>query len=61
VPDIQGNVYVADGEVYIYNKEGKQTGFIHIPERPSTIVFGGKEGKTLFITGRSALYRFEEK
>jgi sugar lactone lactonase YvrE len=57
VPDNQGNVYVADGEVYIYNNDGKQTGMIKIPERPSSIVFGGKDGKTLFITGRTGLYR----
>jgi hypothetical protein len=59
VPDKHGNVYIADGEVYVFNKEGKQTGIIHVPERPSSIVFGGKDGKTLFITGRSALYRTE--
>jgi len=56
VPDNQGNIYIADGEIYVFNPDGKQTGLIHVPERPSTIVFGGKEGKTLFITGRSALY-----
>ncbi len=61
VPDSQGNVYVADGEVYVFNKEGKQEGVINIPERPSSIVFGGKDGKTLFITGRSELYRTEVK
>jgi hypothetical protein len=54
-----GNVYIADGEVYVFDKEGKQTGIIHVPERPSSIAFGGKDGKTLFITGRSALYRTE--
>jgi hypothetical protein len=57
VPDYQGNVYVADGEVYVFNTEGKQTGIISVPERPSTIAFGGKDGKTLFITGRTSLYR----
>ena len=61
VPDNQGNVYIADGEVYVYNKDGKQTGLINIPERPSTIIFGGKDGKTLFITGRSAFYKSEIK
>jgi hypothetical protein len=59
IPDNQGNVYVADGEIYVFNKEGEQEGMIHVPERPSSIVFGGKDGKTLFITGRSALYRTE--
>lgn len=57
VPDYQGNVYVADGEVYVFNTEGTQIGIISVPERPSTIAFGGKDGKTLFITGRTSLYR----
>jgi sugar lactone lactonase YvrE len=61
VPDAVGNVYIADGQLYIYNKEGKQTGMISVPERPSSISFGGKDGKTLFITGRSALYWSEIK
>lgn len=61
IPDDQGNVYVADGEIYVFNKEGEQKRMIHVPERPSSIVFGGKDGKTLFITGRSALYRTEIK
>ncbi|WP_239060749.1 SMP-30/gluconolactonase/LRE family protein [Bacteroides sp. 519] len=54
--DNNGNLYVADGQIYIYNKEGKQTGIIEVPERPSTIQFGGSDGKTLFITGRTGLY-----
>jgi len=61
IPDNQGNVYIADGEIYVFSKEGKQSGLIHVPERPSTIAFGGQDGKSLFITGRSALYRSEIK
>jgi hypothetical protein len=61
IPDNQGNVYIADGEIYVFNKDGKQSGLIHVPERPSTIAFGGQDGKSLFITGRSALYRSEIK
>jgi hypothetical protein len=56
VPDKNGSVFIADGDVYIFNKTGEQTGMIKIPERPSTIVFGGKAKDTLFVTGRSALY-----
>ena len=59
VPDRQGNVYVADGEIYIYTKDGKQAGMIKIPERPSTISFGGKDGKTLFVTGKNTFYRVQ--
>ena len=54
--DKNGNVYIADGQIYIYDATGKQTGMIEVPERPVTICFGGRDGKTLFITTRSALY-----
>ncbi len=57
IPDMHGNLYVADGELYIYNKNGEQTGLINIPERPATLSFGGNDGKTLYVSGRSALYR----
>jgi hypothetical protein len=56
VPDKNGNVYIADGDVYVFDKNGNQTGMIRIPERPGTIAFGGKDRNTLFVTGRSALY-----
>lgn len=61
VPDKDGNVYIADGEIYVYSPDGKQVNLINIPERPSTIVFGGKDHKELFATGRSGFYRINGK
>lgn len=55
--DKEGNLYVADGQVYVFDNEGRMKNMIEVPERPSTIQFGGKEGKDLFITGRSKLFR----
>ncbi len=54
--DHNGNLYVADGDIYVYTPEGKQIDYIRIPERPTTICFGGEDHKTLFITTSSALY-----
>ncbi|MBQ8502161.1 MAG: SMP-30/gluconolactonase/LRE family protein [Bacteroides sp.] len=54
--DKEGNLYITDGEIYIFDKDGKQKGMIRVPERPSTIQFGGKDGNTLFITGRSKFF-----
>jgi len=54
--DAEGNVYIVDGNIYIYNKTGKQTGEIDVPERPITIAFGGKDHKTLFVTSAEVLY-----
>ncbi len=51
-----GNVYIADGNVFIYNKRGKQIGTLETPERASSLAFGGADKRTLFIGARSSLY-----
>jgi hypothetical protein len=59
--DADGNVYIADGEVYVYDSKGKQINVIKVPERPTGLAFGGKDGKTLYVTGHNALYSVEVK
>jgi sugar lactone lactonase YvrE len=54
--DDKGNVYIAAGQVFVYNPAGNLIDTIEIPERPSQLLFGGSEGKTLFILARSSLY-----
>lgn len=54
--DKAGNVYIADGEVYVYDPSGKQTGVIKVLERPTGICFGGPEKTILYITGHHSLY-----
>lgn len=54
--DSKGNIYLTDGQIYIFDKNGNKTGKIEVPERPAAIQFGGKDGKTLFIAARSSLY-----
>lgn len=44
------------GEIYVFDKDGKKKGMIRVPERPSTLQFGGKDGNTLFVTGRSKFF-----
>lgn len=56
--DAAGNLYVADGQIRIFTPEGKSKGVLTIPERPSTLLFGGKEGNTLFITTRTGFFRY---
>ena len=56
--DSQGNVYIADGQVYVFDPSGKEINMIETPERPSTITVAGD---TLFITGRNALYAVKLK
>lgn len=52
-------LYVLDGQIRIYNEEGSMIRQIEVPERPSTIAFGGKDGNILFITARSSVYAIE--
>jgi sugar lactone lactonase YvrE len=54
--DAQGNVYIAAGQIFVYNPAGKRIDTIEVPERPLQIVFGGSDRKTLFIAGRTGLY-----
>jgi sugar lactone lactonase YvrE len=54
--DAQGRVYVANGQVFVYDAGGKETGRIDVPERPLQILFGGPDRRTLFILTHHALY-----
>lgn len=54
--DRDGNLYVADGEIFVFGRDGKMKGKITVPERPSTIVFGGGDGTSLFVTGRKSVF-----
>jgi hypothetical protein len=54
--DGRGNVYVANGQIFVYNPAGKEIGRIDVPERPLDIVFGGAGKRTLFILAHHALY-----
>ena len=56
--DGRGNVYVADGYIYVFDKQGKQIDLIRVPERPTSLVVGGKDSNTLYIAARSSLYRY---
>jgi sugar lactone lactonase YvrE len=59
--DARGNVYIAAGQVYVYSPSGELIDTIKVPERPIDLVFGGKDGKTLFILARTSLYSVRVK
>ncbi len=54
--DVKGNVYVANGQIFVYDRGGRQIGRIDVPERPIDIVFGGADRRTLFILAHHALF-----
>ena len=56
ISDSAGNVYIAAGQIYVYDRSGKSIGTITVPERPVQMAFGGPDGKTMFIAARTSLY-----
>jgi len=59
--DQEGNVYIAAGQVFVYNPSGQLIDTIQVPERPQQLLFGGSDGKTLFILARSSLYSVQSR
>jgi hypothetical protein len=51
-----GRVYVANGQIWVYNADGSEAGRIDVPERPLQLLFGGSDGRTLFILTHHSLY-----
>ncbi|RYE03108.1 MAG: gluconolaconase [Sphingomonadales bacterium] len=51
-----GRVYVANGQVFVYEADGREAGRIDVPERPLQLLFGGASGRTLFILTHHGLY-----
>jgi hypothetical protein len=54
--DNDGNLYVADGQIFVYDKNLKEINRINLPERPISMTFGGKDGNTLFVTTLTSLF-----
>jgi len=56
--DEQGNVYVsAPGGVWILSPEGKPLGRIVPPEHDANFTFGDSDGRSLYLTASTGLYR----
>lgn len=52
----RGNVFVANGQIFVYSPAGKPIAQINVPERPIDIIFGGPSRDTLFILAHHALF-----
>ena len=56
--DTRGNLYLSGpGGVLILDSRGKQLGVIAVPEIVANVAWGDADGKTLYITARTSLYR----
>ena len=60
--DEQGNLYLTNQGVFVFNRKGEQILHIDIPERwTANVCFGGKDMQSLFITASKGLYRMKMK
>ena len=58
--DAAGNVFsTGAGGVWVFAPSGKVLGIIETPETAANCAFGGKDGKTLYITASTGLYRIQ--
>ena len=54
--DSQGQVFVANGQIFKYAADGQLAGRIDVPERPLQLIFGGEGNRTLFVLTHQSLY-----
>ena len=56
--DKKGNLYGSGpGGVWIISPEGRHLGTIKVPERVSNVAWGDQDGKMLYITASTSVYR----
>ena len=56
--DQKGNLYSAGpGGVWIISSDGKHLGTIQMPEKTGNLAWGDADGKTLYITASTSVYR----
>ncbi|MDR1644608.1 MAG: gluconolaconase [Tannerellaceae bacterium] len=56
VTDRDGNLYIADGEIFVYDRTGKEMKRIQLEERPISLAIGGEGHNILFATTTRSLF-----
>jgi gluconolactonase len=60
--DREGHLFVSGpGGVWIISRDGRHLGTIRAPELPANMAWGDADGRTLYLTGRTSLYRIRLK
>ena len=58
--DVAGNVWTSAGDgIHVLDAQGVELGRILLPEVASNCVFGGRDGRRLFVTATSSLWSIE--
>ena len=51
-----GRVYIANGQIFVHEADGRAVGRIDVPERPLQLLLA-RDGRTLFVLTHHSLYR----
>lgn len=54
--DMSGKLYLAEGQIFVYDIDGNEIKRIDLPERPLSIAIGGEDFNTLFVTTNESFY-----
>jgi gluconolactonase len=56
--DVAGNVYACGpGGIWVISPGGTQLGILRLPEAPHNLAWGDADGRTLFVTALTSVYR----
>jgi gluconolactonase len=60
--DQKGNLYVCGpGGIWVLSPEGERLGLIKVPEDPHNLAWGDEDGRTLYVTALTSIYRMRLK
>jgi gluconolactonase len=56
--DLEGNLYVCGpGGIWVISPAGERLDLIELPEPPHNLAFGGDDGRDLYVTAMTSVYR----
>ena len=56
--DVEGNLYVCGpGGIWILSADGDKLGLVHLPEEPHNLAWGDEDGRGLYVTALTSIYR----
>jgi gluconolactonase len=56
--DVEGNVYACGpGGIWVLSPQGEKLGLLHLPEEPHNLAWGDDDGRTLYVTALTSIYR----
>ncbi|MGE5428518.1 MAG: glycosyl hydrolase family 28-related protein [Methylococcaceae bacterium] len=55
--DTDGTLYLAEGQIFVFDKNGKEIKRINLDERPISMAIGGKDKNLLFVTTSASIYK----